>query len=217
MFALFVILWFAARHLAYLNICWSVYAHMNYQAMFYGTYSLRDAAPGSPNSGLRISEDGGQNVWRNVFQVFINPESETLQLNARIKFGFLGLLLALQCITLMWFVMICRVVMKVLRGEGADDTRSDDEDGDSESEDLDLEEKAFIEIEAEASELNFAGYGGSGVKRVGSGSRKTKGFSSGLNLGDRKDILNRIGCLSEEQLVREREKMGESLGRPGSR
>ena len=135
---------------------------------------------------------------------------------------FLGLLLGLQCITLMWFVMICRVIAKVIRGEGADDSRSDDEDGEEEDSVPDSPSyspqtkamPAFIEVEADPSELSY----GSSVRRVGSGSRRPKaksggGFATGLNLGDKKDILNRIGCLSEEQLAREREKMG---SRPGS-
>ena len=127
----------------------------------------------------------------------------------------------------MWFVMICRVVAKVLRGEGADDSRSDDEG--EEAEDVEQrpapvqpsaaftvsEERTFIEVESTAEDLTFGN-----VRRNGSGSgskRRSKGISSGLNLGDRKDILNRIGCLSEEQLAREREKREGSEGpRPGS-
>ena len=220
-FALFVILWLAARHAAYLCICWSIYAHVNEVAMPYGTYSLHQLVPGTSNSGLRLSKDGGHEALVNIYQPFWNPKAESVQFNARVRWGFLGLLLGLQCITLMWFVMICRVIARVLRGEGADDSRSDDEGGCSASEDEDegiapepqVEKARFIEIEAEPSELSYAG-----VRRNGSGSRRPKsksggGFASGLHLGDRKEILNRIGCLSEEQLAREREKME---SRPGT-
>lgn len=195
--------------------------------MLHGTYSLRHTTTDNIISGIRLSEDGGQDVFSNIFQPFVNPSADTVSFNFRIRWTFLGLLLGLQCITLMWFVMICRVVARVLRGEGADDSRSDDE-GD-EAEDVEdrpapvqpsapfsaPEGKRFIEVESTAEELSFEH-----VRRTGSGSgnkRRSKGISSGLHLGERKDILNRIGCLSEEQLAREREKREGSEGpRPGS-
>ena len=138
--------------------------------------------------------------------------------------------MGLQCITLMWLVMIIKVVIRVLSGESADDSRSDAEDEDDEE--VENEDRGpvqpsvpftrpepprFIEVEADSTELTH-----SYMRRSGSGSKsrpKSKGasgFSSGLNLGERKEILNRIGCLSEEQLAREREKLGENSTRPGS-
>lgn len=42
-------------------------------------------------------------------------------------FVFALLAVALQIITIMWLIMIFKVVIRVIRGEGADDTRSDDE------------------------------------------------------------------------------------------
>ncbi|KAI7509103.1 hypothetical protein KC331_g22688, partial [Hortaea werneckii] len=120
-------------------------------------------------------------------------------------------------------------VARVLRGEGADDTRSDDEGGEEEEEDLpaqpsdhtsvpismsssDKAQPRFIEVESTGED--FTTY----PKRKGSSSkRRSKGISSGLNLGEHKDILNRIGCLSEEQLAREREKREGSMSpRPSS-
>ena len=207
--------------------------------MPYGTYSLRQLEPRTSNSGLKLSSNGGTEAWKNIFQPLVNPGASTIEFNAKIRWSFLSLLLGLQCITLMWFIMICRVIVRVLRGQGADDTRSDDECEDDEETGFEDEfedgpgpvqpsigvpftlanEKAqqrhYIEIEAEASELNYAAY--TGPKRTSSGSQRTKskGFTSGLHLGDRKEILNRIGCLSEEQLAREREK--KSDGRPTSR
>ena len=53
--------------------------------------------------------------------------------NDNIKWTFLGMLLALQCVCYScWFGMIIRVAYKVLSGQGADDTRSDDEDEEDE-------------------------------------------------------------------------------------
>ncbi|KAL7282270.1 hypothetical protein ACG7TL_003740 [Trametes sanguinea] len=43
-------------------------------------------------------------------------------------FGFFAMLVALQIIQLIWFWMICRVAYRVVTGQGAEDTRSDDED-----------------------------------------------------------------------------------------
>ena len=199
--------------------------------MPYGTYSLRFTSLESPTSSVRLSSDGGEEVWTNVFQPFVNPGAEIVKFNANIRWGFLGLLLGLQCITLMWLIMIIRVVIRVLRGEGADDSRSDAEDEDEDVGDewesngpvqpcapfSAAEPQRFIEVEADSTELSH-----SYIRRSASGSKSRPrskgagGFSSGLNLGERKDILNRIGCLSEEQLAREREKMGENSARPGS-
>lgn len=232
-FALFVVTWVAARHVAYLSICWSIYAHVDKITMPFGTYSLHSSNPAHPRAGIRLSSDGGDDLWKNVFQPFLNPSAETVSFNPRIKWSFLGLLLGLQCITLMWLIMIIKVVIRVLRGQGADDTRSDAEDEDEEEIDeldskgpvqpsapftLNESHQKFIEVEADSTELSH-----SYIRRRGSGSKsrpKSKGaggFSSGLNLGERKEILNRIGCLSEEQLAREREKkMNGKPVRPGS-
>lgn len=223
-FALFVITWFVARHVAYLILCWSVYRDFGGDAMPYGTYSLRKPTNDKFAGGLRLSPDGGREIFVNIFQPFVNPNAETVSSNAYIKWTFLGLLLGLQVITLMWFVLICKVVARVLRGEAADDSRSDDEGDDEE----DVEDQSgpvqpcapftsheaqrFIEVESTAEELSY-----DHIRRHGSGSgakRRSKGISSSLHLGDRKDILNRIGCLSDEQLAREREKREGSEGPP---
>ncbi|KIM68584.1 hypothetical protein SCLCIDRAFT_1208778 [Scleroderma citrinum Foug A] len=42
--------------------------------------------------------------------------------------AFIGLLVALQIIQIIWFWMICRVAWRVLTGQGASDDRSDEED-----------------------------------------------------------------------------------------
>ncbi|KAI0677068.1 longevity assurance proteins LAG1/LAC1 [Trametes maxima] len=44
-----------------------------------------------------------------------------------IYFGFFAMLVVLQIIQLVWFWMICRVAYRVVTGQGAQDTRSDDE------------------------------------------------------------------------------------------
>lgn len=129
--------------------------------------------------------------------------------------------------------MIVKVVIRVLSGQGADDSRSDDE-GESEEEDgqelgdQDVEaaaqdaktaatEQNYIEISADADDLYYSASRPSSSQRHTVTRTRSKGISSGLNLGGHKAILNRIGCLSEEQLARERERRRESTSpQPGS-
>ncbi|KAK6434838.1 Sphingosine N-acyltransferase lag1 [Oleoguttula sp. CCFEE 5521] len=216
-FGLFVLTWFFARHVCYCTLLWSLYTHASNTVMLDGTYSTA--------TGKLLSPDGGNRVLDNLLQVFLDPEAETIAWNSATQWVYLSLLGGLQMITIGWFVMICRVVVKVLQGHPADDTRSDDEDeGDEEDKDVPAtmsykftkndmhqvaagadSEKRFIEVTASSEEMRYqsrqASSGGSGKRKKGGAG----GISSSLNLGERKDILNRIGCLSDEQLARERE------------
>jgi acyl-CoA-dependent ceramide synthase len=118
-FAVFVVAWIATRHIFFLAICWSIYKHVHTGTMAYGTYSIV--------TGAMTSNEGGDEIFMNIFQPFLSPASETVAFNASIRWLFLGLLLVLQRITVAWFVMILRVIMRMLRGDGAADARSDDE------------------------------------------------------------------------------------------
>lgn len=212
MFGLFVVLWIGARHVCYLGICWSIYAHVNVETMQYGLYSV--------TTGERLSDSGGHDLVENLFQPMLRPDAETVSFNANIRWSFLGLLMALQCITIGWLIMIMRVVVRVLGGQSADDSRSDDE-GDEEVDDepthsstpisvpVEADKPRYIEVETTSDEVTWP----TRTSKMNGGRRKTKGISSGLNLGEHKEILNRIGCLSEEQLAREREKR-EGSGSP---
>lgn len=192
--------------------------------MAYGTYSTLDST--------RLSESGGSGVLDNLLQPLLNPNAKTVAFNAEIRNIFLGLLGGLQVITIAWFVMICRVVAKVLQGYPADDSRSDDEGCDEEDE-IEVEdateyskkhengvpyklraetqanagaERKFIEVPATSEDLKYSSSSRpSSSSKPGNKRRGKGGISSGLNLGEHKDILNRIGCLSDEQLARERE------------
>lgn len=222
---MFVFLWLFARHICYLTVCWSIYQHVNNDAMPYGTFSLTGV------SGQRLSPDGGNKIAENLFQPFTRPESATVAFNANVRWTFLGLLLALQVITILWFVMILRVAWNVIRGYGADDSRSDGED-EAEDEETpapkpksgsvayrthDSEEQAtagvekprYIEVDGSSEDPNFVG------SRTGSKSKRVS-KASGVSLAAHKDVLNRIGCLSDEQLARERERKGSMSPRPGS-
>ncbi|KAF7196286.1 Sphingosine N-acyltransferase lag1 [Pseudocercospora fuligena] len=219
-FGVFVLTWIAARHVAYNTICWSIYAHVNSKAMPYGVYSTI--------TGQRLSTDGGNKILQSLLQPMLDPGATTIAFNANIRWSFLGLLSALQVITIGWLIMIIRVVVRVLSGQGADDSRSDDEEDDEDEEiengppqpsepiraPEEVEKPQFIEVETTSEELSWSTRKASSVNGH---RKKPKGISSGLNLGEHKEILNRIGCLSEEQLAREREKREDSASpRPPS-
>ena len=269
MFGAFVISWLWSRHICYLAICWSLYAHVSKATMPYGTYSLSTGLLLHPH--VPGSED--PKILDTLLQPLLHPSATSIAFFPAIRGLFLGLLLALQCITIAWFFMICRVVTRVLKGGNAEDTRSDgEEDGEGEDEESALdfhsdekltsevaglardvavdishassmptqrhEEEAverYIEIEASSASEDYTaspsrrngGGGGSSNSSsessttpastpgsASSGKRKAKpglvgGISSGLHLGEHKGVLNRIGCLSEEQLARERERKRE--------
>lgn len=119
-FAILVAFWIATRHILYLAICWSIYAHVNSNTMAYGTYSTV--------TGAMLTSEVDSVVLNNIFQPFVSPSAGMVSFNAEIRWVFFGLLLALQGITIVWFVMIVRVIVRVFRGEGATDARSDDEE-----------------------------------------------------------------------------------------
>jgi acyl-CoA-dependent ceramide synthase len=119
-----------------------------------------------------------------------------------IKWGFLGALLFLQAIQIMWFFMIMRVAIQVLKGAAADDVRSDDEEEEEEEEDeIDVEGVATIEElddspppyeeEVGVEQINLKGR----TAKTRS-LRKSNSSSSGISLphSDRKELLGRIGC-----------------------
>jgi len=121
------------------------------------------------------------------------------------------MLLLLQCITIAWFGMICRVAYRVLSGQGADDSRSDDE-GEAEEEEIEQSEyvQKSIEKAPEAVQIQISEPQSPYEEEVGvdeltfvrksspkKGSRKSKSRSSGISLpghGDHKELLGRIGC-----------------------
>lgn len=214
-FGVFIVVWFITRHVFYLTVCWSIYAHIP-QEISYGCYSGSDGNL----TGPQPFPDG----WDHLTQPFRDPEGLVCW-NNRIKWVFLGMLLSLQGIMLMWFVQIVRVAYKVLSGQSAEDSRSDDED-DEEEEEADLvvqtekqgsnyldgvntcvDPRPFIEKEVLSTEQEFgttrksngskATENSSSPGRRKSSRRRGEGHSSGVNLlagSDRKELLGRIGC-----------------------
>lgn len=182
-FGIFIVSWFIARHVFYLAVCWSIYVDLPVGTP-YGCYN--------PVTGEQTSIGGGNAIFRNLMHAYFNDDSEVC-FNSRIHFTFLGLLLALQVITIIWFGMICRVAYGVLSGKGANDTRSDDEGEDDEEEEEPETEDADAKIidfahkepeltlrdqpleeEVGVEELRF-----SNVKRASSSHKKSNGGGSG--------------------------------------
>ncbi|GAB7322831.1 hypothetical protein MBLNU13_g05398t2 [Cladosporium sp. NU13] len=81
-------------------------------------------------TGNLLSPQSNNDVFVNIFQPFLIPLAKNVAFNANIRRLFLGLLLLLQCITVVWFAMIVRVIIRMICVEGATDSRSDDEEED---------------------------------------------------------------------------------------
>jgi acyl-CoA-dependent ceramide synthase len=91
----------------------------------------------------------------------------------------------------MWFVVIIRIAMRVLKGNSAEDVRSDEEgEEDGEEEEFEYEEAQPLEEEVGVEAIDLKGWERrTGVQRAAS--------TSGVSLpghSDRKELLNRIGC-----------------------
>lgn len=200
MFGVFIVSWFLLRHVLYLMICWSVNFDIP-REMTYGCYS---SATGEYLSLLKegSSQPGGTETISELTKTYYAPGA-TVCYNWKIRYAFLSLLLALQGITVVWFVMIIRVAYRVLKGDGAAEPRSDDEDEEEEAADIVVTESAIkqekrpasvavpLEEEVGVEGLSFTRKSSTAAVR----SRKPGAASSSLaTISDKKDILNRIGC-----------------------
>lgn len=187
-FGLFVVTWAISRHVIYLLICWSIYSDLP-NTISYGCYY----GPSSNSIGPFPPPD---NFWH-LLVPFQQPNGLVCQSKTTTNM-FLGMLLFLQGIMLLWFTMIVRVVTKVLSGEAPDDIRSDDEDAEEEEDVEDVEQnyQSYIEVppqekEVDADDIDFSGRKSSPARK----SRRNPGVASGVSLpSDTKELLGRIGC-----------------------
>ncbi|KAG5980606.1 hypothetical protein E4U55_003852 [Claviceps digitariae] len=180
MFGVFMLSWLIARHVLYMMVCWSVYAHTAEVMTPLGCYRGSNdnlIGPEAPPPGV---------MW--VIEPFYNSTGWICNTDV-VKWFFLAPLLTLQGITIYWFTMIVRVAMKVIRGHGAEDSRSDHESVDEEDEYV-YEEAKPLEEEVDADQIDLRSWERrTGVRRQAS--------SSGVSLpghSDRKELLGRIGC-----------------------
>lgn len=180
MFGVFMLSWFVARHVFYIMICWSVFAHTP-EIMPAGCFT-------GTNSDLKGPSPAPEG-WGYLLEPYYDRTGRVCY-NETVKWAFLGPLLLLQAITIVWFTMIIRVAMKVLRGDGAEDSRSDDEGESEEEEEEEYIYTEALEEEVGADEIDFKNW----ERRTGV---KRQANSSGVSLpghSDRKELLGRIGC-----------------------
>lgn len=198
MFVVFMVSWFIARHVLYLTVCYSVYAHTP-EIMPYGCFTGSQGNLSGPFTPPTADSLYGKAVY--LLEPLWNPDGLVCY-DDTVKWGFLSMLLFLQALTIMWFSLIIRVAVRVLKGEGADDTRSDDEgcgdDIDAEDDEDEVAEYVYEETRALAEEV---GVDELDLKNWAERRRATAGgvtsTATGVSLpghSDRKELLGRIGC-----------------------
>jgi very-long-chain ceramide synthase len=166
-------------------VCWSIFAqtpHLLTTGCFRGD-NENLTGPHDPPPG-----------WGYLLEPFLDFKGHVCY-DWTVKWAFLAPLLMLQVIMVLWFLMIVRVAVKVIRGDGADDVRSDGEE-EEEEEGLDGEEEEEEEVaepleeEVGVEELDLKNW----ERRTGV---KRQAGSTGVNIpghSDRKELLGRIGC-----------------------
>ena len=198
-FVVFMVTWVVTRHVFYGLVCYSVYTDIP-KEITYGCYY-------GSNGHLRGPVEPPDS-FAYLTQPFRDPEGLVCWNNG-IKWVFLGMLLSLQVILLVWFGMILRVAWKVVHGGEAEDSRSDDE-GECSGEETDVQEgdeqrlkgkHAFtilgsppLEEEVGVESINLCGQRATSPTRR---FRKVGGSATGVKLpghSDRKELLGRIGC-----------------------
>ena len=183
LFGLFMSSWFIARHVFYLMVCFSAWGTKT--IIPHGCF--RGTGPASNLTGPFEAPAGRAYL----LEPFISNDG-LLCFEDSVRHGFIYVLGFLQVITIVWFGMIVRVAIRVLKGDGADDVRSDgeEEDEEDEEEEDDEEDGEPVEEEVGVEDLDLKGWQRrSGVKRQASS-------STGVSLpghSDRKELLGRIG------------------------
>ncbi|KAK7403380.1 Sphingosine N-acyltransferase lag1 [Neonectria punicea] len=117
MFGVFLVSWVFTRHIVYCIVCWSIYADI---PGIIGETCFR--GPADDLQGPLPIPEG----YRYMLEPFWNPQG-LVCFGRTVTWSFLAPLLLLQGMNMVWFAMIVRVALKVIRREGAEDNRSDDE------------------------------------------------------------------------------------------
>ncbi|KAF1967925.1 longevity-assurance protein-like protein [Bimuria novae-zelandiae CBS 107.79] len=205
-FGLFVVVWLVTRQIFFPIVIYSVYKHAPIDIQS-GCY-FNDGTMVPASDSAKYDALGGNIAWLNLVKAYTDREGPVCW-NPTIRYSFLGLLLSLQAIIFLWFCMIIKVVINVVRGNSADDVRSDDE-GDDEEVDEKIDgvktgydaqnvSAAPLEEEVGVEALNFAARksninSAANVRRSKT-QRTTR--ASGISIpghGDHKELLGRIGC-----------------------
>lgn len=186
-FGVFLGTWLIARHLVYLTLCWSIYKNLPLGLPF-GCY---DNA-----TGEMYSADGQPDNWGHLLWPFKNLDGP-ICMNDNIKLIFLSFLLFLQVLSIIWFTMIVRVAVKVLRTGAAEDSRSDDE-GEAGLEDAGEGQNGSLEKDMGNASADSSGSDPTWRRSVmNNGSTQIRTGRGRVRLSDqsdRKALLGRIGC-----------------------
>ncbi|KAJ5353576.1 hypothetical protein N7541_006140 [Penicillium brevicompactum] len=185
-FGLFMSTWFLTRHIIYPVVCWSVY-HQLPLNLTYGCYT------GSTSEFISTDPPNSFAYMLGPYFSLDNP----ICFNPTLKWMFLGLLLVIEGLSVLWFSMIVRVAYGVVCGGNAEDSRSDEED------------EAEVESHPAHVPVHLAAKDGVTVETVegenapGLDRRRSNGTASVRARGrgrvpfdqsDRKALLGRIGC-----------------------
>ncbi|EEH08706.1 sphingosine N-acyltransferase lag1 [Histoplasma capsulatum G186AR] len=200
-FIVFLVTWVISRHIVYNLLWWSIYINVP-DVMPYGCYSATTAEMISPAANATL--DGAASIdlnnWSHLLQPFRDLGGR-ICMSPRVKWVFLSFLLFLQILAILWFTMILRVAVKVLKSGSAEDSRSDDEEEDEEevdSQNLRTEGNAGVRdggrgngtaIVSGSSVSSSAGQGHHPVRI-----RTGRGRVTLSDQNDRKALLGRIGC-----------------------
>ena len=191
-FGAFMVTWFITRHILYFMVVRSLYFDSP-REIAYGCYYGSNADLHGP---IEPPDQFGH-----LLQPFTDPQGLVCW-TEQSMLSFVGTLLALQVILLIWFGMIIRVAAKVIKGGKAEDSRSDDEDEEGEDREVDEkdrtippsyevasteEDTAPIVEEVTVDAINLC--------RNNKRYRKSGVAASGITIpSDTKELLGRIGC-----------------------
>ncbi|MCJ1354040.1 MAG: sphingosine N-acyltransferase lag1 [Icmadophila ericetorum] len=177
-FGLFLTVWVISRHIIYNLLCHSIYRDVP-GVMDYGCYSGATGLPQDPNT---------LGVWRYVAPFL--DQSSTICLDKKIKWTFLGMLIVIQSLSLLWFSMIARVAYQIVRdGEGKDVRSSDEEESEVECE---VEQPKLHEEKAGSSSGNLQASDTAAIR--GGFFQRRRGRIRIPGSRERKEIIGRVGC-----------------------
>jgi acyl-CoA-dependent ceramide synthase len=189
-FGVFLGTWLIARHVIYVKLCWSIYLTIPKYLPF-GCYE--------GTTGEMYTTDCNPDNWGHLAWPFKNLDGP-ICMNSKIKNLFLAFLLSLQVLSIIWFTMIVRIAVKVLRTGAAEDSRSDDEGDEG------LEEAGEGQNHNLEKDLGNASADSSGSDPTWRRSVMNNGSAQGNRIrtgrgrvrlsdqSDRKALLGRIGC-----------------------
>ncbi|KAH6644213.1 TLC domain-containing protein [Boeremia exigua] len=203
-FGAFVLSWIVTRHVLYMMVCWSVHAHAPLHIPAGCYFPKGDSRSFIPKSNAtEWDRYGGNALWGSLLKGYTDQNGPVCWI-PELRYWFLALLLTLQVFCLVWFGLIAKVVYKVLKGNGAEDVRSDDEEDEEVLEDektdtvLNMATSGAesglshpLEEEVGVDALTFARLNGASQRRQ---AKRESSRASGISIPDHKELLGRIGC-----------------------